>query len=152
MRQAQWAAGNWCRQSPPAVQTFFVKNHRNAEPTVLDKKLLDGVSEFRLAARVLALARIAGATDLPETMTFFESGFGFPQIEVAVGIYERFSFLLPDAHHLRGFFFQRHPRQKVFDSFSPQATQPSCKSASWLFYYDSDRQQMAFSCVSFFSR
>ena len=54
-------------------------------------------------------AGIAGPPHLAEPAPLFESRLGFGEIEIAVGIHQRFSFFLPDAHHLRGFFFQSHP-------------------------------------------
>ena len=97
-----------------AVQTFFVKDHRDSETAVLDEELLNRVSEFSHLSSVLAFSRIAWASNLTEPVPMFESGFGFMKVEVAVGVHERFCFLLPDAHHLRGFFFERHPRQQIF--------------------------------------
>ena len=97
-----------------AVQALLVKDHGDAEPAVLDEELLDGVGEFRHAARVLALAGIAGTAHLAEPASLFESGLGFGRVEIAVGIHQRLGFLLPDAHHLRGLFLQRHASEQVF--------------------------------------
>ena len=59
--------------------------------------------------RVASAGGIAGATDLADAVTFAKCGLGLLQIELAVGIDELLRFLLPDAHHLRGFFLERHP-------------------------------------------
>jgi hypothetical protein len=48
---------------------------------------------------------------------FFERGFGFLEVEIAVGIDEFLGFLLPYAHHLCGFLLERHSRQEILDAF-----------------------------------
>lgn len=103
------------------MQTFLVENHRNAEPRMFDEKFLNGVGQFGHRARIFSdaavggfAASIAGPTDLADAMTFFEGRFRLFQIEVAILIQQPGGFLLPDAHHLRGFFFQRHVCQQVF--------------------------------------
>ena len=106
-----------------AVETFLVENHGDAEPRFLDEKFLDGVGEFRHAARGLAIgghgrvaSRIAGATDLAHAVAFLERRLRFGGIEVAAGVHEFRGLLLPEAHHLRGFFFEGHPREQIFDA------------------------------------
>jgi hypothetical protein len=103
------------------VQTFLVKHHRNAEPRFFDEKFLDGVGEFRRLPGVLAdasvarrAAGVARPADLANAVTFFERGLRLLKIKVAVCIEQLRGFLLPDAHHLRGFFLQRHARQQIF--------------------------------------
>ncbi len=90
------------------MQTLLVEDHRYAEPAVLDEEFLYGVGELRHAARVLALTGIAGTPHLAEPAALFESGLGFSRVEITVGIHQRRPFFLPDTHHLRGLFLQRH--------------------------------------------
>ena len=100
-----------------AVQTLFMKNHGDPQPRVLDEESLNRVGEFRRAAGVPAGSRVAGAADLADPAPILEGRLGFRKIEVAVGVDESFGLPLPDAHHLGGLFFQRHPGQKVLDAF-----------------------------------
>ena len=95
------------------MQALFVKNHRNAQAAIFHEELLDGVGEFRHAARVLPLAGIAGTPHLPKPAPLLECGLGFGCVEIAAGIHQRVGFPLPDAHHLRGFFFQGHPGKEI---------------------------------------
>ena len=96
-----------------AVETLFVKDHRDAQPAVLDEKLLDGVGQLRHPARVLAAARVAGPAHLADAASVPEGLPGFGEIEIAIGIHQLGGLLLPYAHHLRGLLFQRHSRQQV---------------------------------------
>ena len=59
------------------VQAFFVEDHRNAEPRILDEELLDGVGGFGHLARVQSLACIARTADLANSVPVFESRFAF---------------------------------------------------------------------------
>ncbi len=65
---------------------------------------------------IASAAGIAGTSDLAEAMTLAKADFGFLQIERSIGVDQSLRFLLPHAHHLRGFFIERHPRQQVFHS------------------------------------
>ena len=99
------------------VQTFLVEDHRNSEPGIFHEKFLNRIRQFGRAARVLALARVAGPAHLPKSVAVLERGFGLLQIKIALGVRERLGFFLPDAHHLRGFFLQCHARQQVLHAF-----------------------------------
>ncbi len=106
-----------------AVQAFLVKDHGNAEPGIFDEKFLDGVGEFRHLLGGSAQpwrggggCGIAGTADLAEAMTFFEGGLRLLGIKIAFGVQQFGGFFLPDAHHLRGFFFQRHAREEIFNA------------------------------------
>lgn len=90
---------------------------------MFDEKFLNGVGQFGHRARIFSdaavggfAASIAGPTDLADAMTFFEGRFRLFQIEVAILIQQPGGFLLPEAHHLRGFFFQRHSRYQIFNA------------------------------------
>ena len=77
------------------MQTFLVKNYRDAEPRVPDEKFLDGVGQLRRGARRLAdacvrrlAARVAGASDLSDAIPMFERGLRFREIKTTVRIHE----------------------------------------------------------------
>ena len=99
-----------------AMQTLLVKNHRDSQAAVLDEELLDRVGEFRHAARVLALARVAGAADLAQSAAILKCGLGLLQIKIAFAIDQGLWLLLPDTEHLCGFFLQRHAREQISHS------------------------------------
>src|SRR5215469_14794584 len=96
-----------------SVEAFFMEDHRNPEPRVFNKELLDGIRSFCHFARIQALACVAWPSDLPQPMAVFEELLGLGQIKVAVRIHECLWFLLPDTEHLRGFFFEGHAGKKV---------------------------------------
>ena len=103
-----------------AVQAFLVKNHRNAEPRMFDEKFLDRVGQFRRFAGIFAdagvarhAAGVAGAADLSDAMAVFESCLAFLKSKLPAASSSFVGFFLPDAHHLRGLFFQRHARQQI---------------------------------------
>jgi len=89
------------------------KDDRNSQAAVLDEKSLDRVGQFRHAARVLALARVAGPAYLANSVPVPKGRLRLLEIEVAAGVYECLALFLPDAQHLRGLFLQRRPPQKV---------------------------------------
>src|ERR1043166_545719 len=93
-----------------------MKDHGNAQPTLLDEELLNGVRERCLTARVFPTAGVAWPTDLSEAVAVSECASGFVRIEIAVGIDQCVGLLLPHAHHLRRFFLERHAREEVLDA------------------------------------
>src|SRR5690242_1010081 len=102
------------------MQAFLVKQNRDAETGVFKKELLNGIGEFRHAARSLAFPRfarraacVAGASDLAQTMAFFESSFGFCRIKPTLVIQQQFLLLLPYANHLGGLLLKGHPREQI---------------------------------------
>ena len=60
--------------------------------------------------------------DLAEAMAILECHSCFGQVKIPVRIHEGGGFFLPDAHHLRGLFRQRHARQQILDP--PGGRQP----------------------------
>src|SRR5262244_1601088 len=90
-----------------------MKHHRNTEPAVFDEESLNLVRQLGLAARALAAARVTRPADLTDAAAVRERSLRFLEIELAVGVDECVRFLLPDAHHLRGLFLERHPRKEV---------------------------------------
>src|ERR1035438_9747527 len=58
-----------CRVS---VQAFLVEDHRNSQPGVLHKELLDGICSFRHLARIQTLARVTRTSDLAKPIAVFE--------------------------------------------------------------------------------
>src|ERR1035437_10278809 len=81
---------------------------------MFDEKLLNRVGQLRRFARVFSNACVAGTTNLSETVSFFESGLGFFEIKITGSVQKLRVFFLPEAHHLRGLFLQRHARQQIF--------------------------------------
>src|SRR3954466_10688924 len=67
-----------------AVETFFVEDDRDAETAVLEKELLDGISEFGHLAGVLAFSGVAGTADLTDAVAGLEGFFCLLCVEVAV--------------------------------------------------------------------
>jgi hypothetical protein len=53
--------------------------------------------------RVFASAGITWPAHLAQSTLVLERGFGFWQIEIAVGVHQGIGFLLPYAHHLPAF-------------------------------------------------
>jgi len=51
-------------------------------------------------------------------VTFLEGCFGFCKIKIPLRIQKLGRLLLPDADHLRGFFFEGHAREQIFDTNS----------------------------------
>ena len=98
------------------VQALFVKNNRNTQTRIIQKEFLNGIGQFRRLPRVASACGIAGSTNLAKPMTLAKRGLGLLQIEFAVGIDKRFRFLLPHAHHLCGFFVERHAREEILHS------------------------------------
>jgi hypothetical protein len=94
-----------------SVQALLVEDHWDPEPRIVDKELLNRVRSLGHFARVQAFTRVAGTSHLTEAVAVFERLLGLCQIEVSVGIHKCLRLLLPDAEHLRGFFFQSHARQ-----------------------------------------
>ena len=92
-----------------------MEDHWDAEPALCAEEALDGVGQLRHRARVLSLPRIARASDLPQPAPALEGGLGFLGVEVAVGIDQLLGLLQPDAHHLGGLLFQRHPCKQVLN-------------------------------------
>src|SRR5262245_51325505 len=90
-----------------------MKQHRNSEPAVLDEESLNLVRQVGLAARALAAARVTRPADLTDAVAVGERALRFLEIELPVGVDECVGFLLPHAHHLRGLFLERHPREEV---------------------------------------
>src|SRR5262252_3558826 len=93
-----------------------MKDDRDAQAGMLDEKLLDGIGQLSIFLRVFSFTRVAGPADLSDTMALFETGLRFFQIEVPIGIKESFRFLLPDTHHLRGFFLKGHAAEQVMNA------------------------------------
>ena len=56
-----------------------------------------------------------GRPTWPRPWPFLNAALAFFRSKFPVGIHERLGFLLPDAHHLRGLFLERHARQQVLD-------------------------------------
>ena len=103
-----------------AVQAFLVKDYRDAKTRVFEEELLDSVGQFGHTAGSLALPRfarrcpgIAGPPDLAEAMAGLESRPGLAGIEIALRVHKLLCLLLPDAHHLRRLFLERHARKEV---------------------------------------
>jgi hypothetical protein len=107
-----------------AVQTFLVKNDGDAEPRMFDEKFLDCVGEFRRFARIFSdagirrrAAGVARTTDLSDAVTFFKAALAFSKSKLPLESRNFVVFFLPDAHHLRGFFLERHAREQIFHAF-----------------------------------
>jgi len=50
-------------------------------------------------------------------VSLFKTGPGLLQIKTARRIQKSFGFLLPDAHHLRRLFLERHPVEQILHPF-----------------------------------
>ena len=98
------------------VKALFVEHDWNAQAAVLEEELLDCVRELGHAACLLATTSIAGAADLTQSAAIAKRLLSLLEIEVAGIIQHGLGLGLPDAHHLCGLFFQRHPRKQVLDA------------------------------------
>ena len=96
-----------------AVQALLVKHDGDPQPGVLQEEALNGVGEFRGFASPQSAAGIRGAADLAQPATVAKSLRGLFRVEAARFVHESLALFLPDAEHLRGLFFERHPLQQV---------------------------------------
>ena len=102
-----------------AVQAFVMKHHGNAKPRVLLHPLLHRVGELRLFAR--AVGDFARTRHLADTV-LQQDGCVVGKERALVIDEARLGSLhecrvLPDAFHLRDFFFERHARKKIGEAF-----------------------------------
>jgi len=97
-----------------AVKAFLVIHHRDAEPRVLKEEPLNRVRHLRRLAWRLAASSVARAADLAEAVPVTEVRFCLDRVKVPLAVEQQIRFLLPDAHHLRGFLLERHARKQVF--------------------------------------
>ena len=109
-----WEAG--AVGSGVAVEAFLVEHDGDAEAAVFKEELLDGVGELGHGAGFLAASGVTGTADLAESATIAEGLLRFRQVEVALPVDELLGLLLPDAEHLRGFFFEGHAGEEIFDA------------------------------------
>jgi hypothetical protein len=124
-----------------AMQTFLVEKNGNAEAGVLDEEFLDGVGQLGHLARRSAQPRggrwrasVAGTANLSEPQSFREGSTRLGWIKIAFGINEYLRLFLPDAHHLRGFFLQRHVREQIGDAPAHRNLGLLVKRNSHVFY------------------
>src|SRR5262245_8173558 len=99
------------------VQTFLVKNNGNTEPALFKKESLNIIGQLGRCSSIPAARSVARSSDLAQAMTLLEMATSLLQIELSFGIDERVCFLLPDAHHLGGLFFQRHSGKQIVGTF-----------------------------------
>ena len=95
------------------MKAFLVEDDGNPEAGVLNEESLDGVSEFRRSPGVLTSSGVAWTSDLPDSATVPEGSLSLVRVEVAFAVHKGPGLGLPDAHHLRGLFFESHTGQKV---------------------------------------
>src|SRR6266567_992919 len=75
--ERNWLGEAGSVDSRMSVQAFLMEYHRNSQPGVLHKELLEGICGFRHLACIQTLARITRASDLTKTVARFERLSGF---------------------------------------------------------------------------
>ena len=104
-----------------AVQGFFVEQHGDAEPRLLDGETLDGVDQRNRVAGIAAAQltrrhrafRIRRPCELTDAVRIALLRLRGVELQVRV---EYFGLLDPDRHQLRDFLLEGHAREQVIDT------------------------------------